>query len=452
MATSSRPLALPLGPNGNPVSGRVEINSDGTSKWYKLGDRFPTLESNSGNKYQWRFVEEASITNLRNTINTASGRTVYQSNSDLNQAFYSNTRSTSTLNQARLQTFKSPTGLNSPQLAEQLGLPGTTNIERSQIDEDGTGGTSPTPPSPDGSNTTVAEIGQNSISRVTSSIEDNFGNIPLRYPENIAGTGQDYIKFEVLEYGGKNITRSGGRIDDPLGPRNIGATTLSTIYLPIQSGITDENSAQWGGESLDAITAYFAGKSLQAMEQGPGNAIRDFAGDIEGALNDPVYANALKVYLAGQAVGTNNLLSRATGTIVNPNLELLFQGPQLRPFNFNFKLSPRTEGESKRVKAIIRAFKVASAVKVVEPTLFLKAPNVFKISYIDGESGNSHKSINQIKTCALTNVSVNYTPLNTYMTFNDPEKSMVSYDLSLRFSELDPVTNKDYIDGHPVGF
>ena len=38
------------------------------------------------------------------------------------------------------------------------------------------------------------------------------------------------------------------------------------------------------------------------------------------------------------------LLTRATGNIMNPNMELLFKKPQLRPFNFRFKLWWSTNG------------------------------------------------------------------------------------------------------------
>jgi hypothetical protein len=38
------------------------------------------------------------------------------------------------------------------------------------------------------------------------------------------------------------------------------------------------------------------------------------------------------------------------------------------------------------------------------------------------------------------------------MTFNDEEKTMTSYQLTLRFSELDPVYNTDYADSHSIGF
>ena len=51
--------------------------------------------------------------------------------------------------------------------------------------------------------------------------------------------------------------------------------------------------------------------------------------------------------LAGMASGNQNLITRTTGAILNPNLDLLFQAPTLRPFNFNFSLSPRDPKKQK---------------------------------------------------------------------------------------------------------
>ena len=60
------------------------------------------------------------------------------------------------------------------------------------------------------------------------------------------------------------------------------------------------------------------------------------------------FKQAILASLAGEAVGVQGLLSRATGTVLNPNLELLFQGPQLRPFTFQFRLSPRKATEAQK--------------------------------------------------------------------------------------------------------
>jgi hypothetical protein len=47
-------------------------------------------------------------------------------------------------------------------------------------------------------------------------------------------------------------------------------------------------------------------------------------------------------------------LARTTGAILNPNIELLFNAPSLRVFNYRFQLSAREEPESKQIQKIIR--------------------------------------------------------------------------------------------------
>ena len=73
----------------------------------------------------------------------------------------------------------------------------------------------------------------------------------------------------------------------------------------------------------------------------------------------------------------------------------------------------------------------------------MKAPNVFRINYLIRGEGD-HPSLNKIKLCALQSCSVDYTPDGSYMTFNDVNATMTSYNLSLQFQELEPVTSGDY--------
>ena len=132
-------------------------------------------------------------------------------------------------------------------------------------------------------------------------------------------------------------------------------------------------------------------------------------------------------------------MTRATGLILNPNLELLFKGPVLRQFSFTYNLYPRTEAESKAAAAVIRFFKQGSAPIRSKSNLFLKTPNTFKLTYIQN---TDKKFLPLIKECACTNVSVNYTPTGNYATYKDG--GMVGYTLTLSFRELEPVFNDDY--------
>ena len=81
---------------------------------------------------------------------------------------------------------------------------------------------------------------------------------------------------------------------------------------------------------------------------------------------------------------------------------------------------------------------------VLETTdkLFLKAPNVFQIRYVYGNTNKDHPGLNRIKECALKSFNVDYNPDNTYMTFEDG--TMTAYRITMQFQELLPVTDSDY--------
>ena len=290
------------------------------------------------------------------------------------------------------------------------------------------------------------------ISVATAKVRKEYGN--YYYPEDLASNNnkQDRIIFTMRQ-------SEGSTIDPRLGEKTITRTKTNKgiiegrVTLSIQPSITDSNSVDWQGSSLNALSATAVGKSLQFMNDPTkdlGKAVGDLLGQAANQFKEPgrAYGEALKLYLAQEAVGVQGLLSRAGGAILNPNMELLFNAPSLRPFTFTFRLSPRSEKEATQVKNIIRFFKQGMSVKTTETSVFLKAPNVFDIRYQsydqNGKPFDNHPSLNRIKTCALTGCDVNYTPDGTYMTFNDEKRTMTSYEMSLRFTELDPVYDSDY--------
>ena len=138
------------------------------------------------------------------------------------------------------------------------------------------------------------------------------------------------------------------------------------------------------------------------------------------------------------------LISRATGSVINPNMELLFEGVNLRSFAFDFDFAPRDEKESNVVKEIIRIFKISMAPKTGSNTagagLFISAPNIFLLKYKSGSQ--DHPYLNKFKPCALTSMGMNYTGSGSYATYAD--KTPVHMKLSLSFTELNPIYNEDY--------
>ena len=73
--------------------------------------------------------------------------------------------------------------------------------------------------------------------------------------------------------------------------------------------------------------------------------------------------------------------------------------------------------------------------------LYLKAPNTFKLSYKRPNS-EDHPFLNKFKECAMSSFTANYTPDGNYATFDDGV--MTSYDITMAFSELEPIFAPDY--------
>jgi hypothetical protein len=296
----------------------------------------------------------------------------------------------------------------------------------------------------------------------------------LVYPIDMSNE-QDCIEFTVHQYENRDIANGFTELkafDNVSEDKNFKQVpNSSTVYLPITK-INDNNSVNWQEDTLNEIQRYLANTSLGLMQ--PGTNMGEIGEKISTAGNDllsfgtgSAFGNYVRSYLAGQAVQAGNLLTRTTGTILNPNMELLFSGPLLRQFPFTFDLIAKNSEEATEVKKIIRFFKSNMAIRNrIVPTneegrtegqtigdgnnVFLSSPYLFKLRYLSGlgtgvdGKREVHKSIGQIKMCALQNCSVDYTPMGTYMTFSDRERTMFMYRITLSFKELTPIYNSDY--------
>ena len=297
----------------------------------------------------------------------------------------------------------------------------------------------------------------------------------FRYPEGrIPNLGYDYIQISSFEYvPGLSLPASGSPAPTTgsfvrSGPRQTRASQIITskvgniIQLPMTGGLSESTAVTWSADTLNELNLIAANIAYSAIETSSdpfsavGKAFLDVLNTgrdlLQGAGSAEV-KQALSAYFAGQAASAPNFVQRATGKIINNNLELLFNGPTLRTFNFQFKLRPRTESESVLCRNIIKSLKRDSAPKTSVTNLFLETPNVFLIEYIyqsvgSGVAGGNlvtnteHPFMNKIKPCALTSINVNYTPDGSYMTY-ETNGSMVGYDLNLTFQEIEPIYRSD---------
>lgn len=443
----------PIRINGKPVIGVLDTYDDATAKWTYiddsnwisagLGDRSTfTSTKKADGKWTWSPTTTESIRNLSSRI----GATEKQIQTDLYTPQFQ-----SVLNGQKINS------LGGIEKAKQIdpSLPltrGTTSRPDTPADQTAAA-------SAEGESNVTAGSFDEGLSKLngeykiagstkTRAVTQYPDNSLLRYPIDMDKT-QDYMQFTMLEYRPRkldiNVAKGGGAFGNRPEAKNENEiqTRGKTVVLPIQPSITDANTVRWQEDSMNSLEAIAAAAALSTIQKGVGGAVEAATGVASIiAGNNPSLGNVAAAFFAQQASGVKGLLPRTLGGILNPNIELLFEGPQLRTFQFNIVLSAREPTESKNIRNIIRFFKQGMSVKRAQTDLFLKAPHTFEIKYIYGITQKDHPWINRIKECALTGCTVNYTPAGSYATFGDG--AMTSYEIGLQFAELEAIYDDDY--------
>ena len=213
----------------------------------------------------------------------------------------------------------------------------------------------------------------------------------LRYPYAMLDSNTDYLKIDIATYSPPTLNLSDKdkgavveNIDEETKKtfqtvnknfsletgsnvnRNIIKQAKHTIILPIPQQLSDTSAISWGDAGLNALEAFGVSVTQGVMTQGAEgiqqalNVVREN----KNALLSEDVRKAVATALAGEAIGLvggnvsgSQLVSRATGQVFNPNLELLFEGVNIRSFPFSFEFFPRNPKEADQVKRIIRTFK-----------------------------------------------------------------------------------------------
>ena len=347
------------------------------------------------------------------------------------------------------------------EVLEKRGSGGTNTITEGENPNE------PTAPTAPGGNVDLSSI-DNDFTKNREIGAINRGKLIYRYPSNMPeDIKYDYIKIVVYEYEplfyGKTLNDMSNNtnidLTDSISGNRHRGDARAIIILPMVPTISESNSVGWGEDRMNEVQKRFGALAGATIENKDGKNLFDVAREfIGGAVNIGIdFANDKKTkdflssFFAGQAVQAPGLIQRMGGIAINNNLELLFNGPNLRIFNFNFQMRPRSEDEAIEIRDIIRIFKKAMAPEVSESNLFLKTPDVFEIKYIHNETATKEKGqdqqgqdqpyLNKIKTCAMQSFNVNYVPDGSYMTYDGG--SMTGYNIDMSFKELLPIYAND---------
>ena len=266
---------------------------------------------------------------------------------------------------------------------------------------------------------------------------DKFSD--LRYPYSAITNTMDFMKFSVYKY-----VRDGGAVTSRNEESSLKKDRLGAVFLPIPSQLVDSNTTDYGQGSLNFIqeAAIEGGSALIGGDvEGATKSVNRMVKDVTGPSGKDMFSNYMATQAVNSLLGGNlpfsEVMARNSANVLNPNMELLFKGPTLRNFNFQFKFTPRFQKEAQAIRTIIKVFKRNMAPRTQDANL-LKTPNIFEIQYI----GKARDYLNRMKLCALRNVTMNYTGEGNFATYNDG--SPISMIMTLSFTELTPIYNEDY--------
>ena len=252
---------------------------------------------------------------------------------------------------------------------------------------------------------------------------------------------------------------------------NIGER-FGSCRLPIPNKLGVSNGVNWGegranavemsafGATTSALSKAVTEKDIITLLKDAGKQAADTFGQLKddlanqdsGSLNSARILNAVIARSALSRIGINvdvdQFITRETGAAINPNLELLFGGPQLRTFSFLFEFAPNDEPEARMVRKIHRWFRQGMLPQRrganASRSLFLGSPNIFRLCYMN--KSRRIKGLNTFKICALTSCQIDFTPDGVYQSYEDASAvSMpVRSTMQVTFNELTPIFANDY--------
>ena len=257
----------------------------------------------------------------------------------------------------------------------------------------------------------------------------------------------DYITFSHRKYqpNQKNLVTGGNISKNSAEPPASGNTIA--LYMPTSTpasnnaqGWTDSGQKFSGPIGLirKAAGSAFVNANNIDTSGSLGDIARQAVGD--STVGQVLFAGLAEVGGVVAGVTANQLMSISKGQINNPNVEMMYDGPKLRAFSFNFIFLPYNTSDTSSVNNIIKEFKLYSTPNLDgEDKRMLGVPHLWNINY----QGKAAPYMNKFKPCVLTNFVVQENGGDPYhSTFYDGAPTSTS--IQLRFEETQIITREDH--------
>jgi hypothetical protein len=180
----------------------------------------------------------------------------------------------------------------------------------------------------------------------------------LRYPSDFKARnpGTDYLRLDFVR---RNYTQTSAA-NNTAGNQFVNEPGLGSIILNVPQKVTEQMSQQFANASLGDAGPVFRGAPYNGFLKSDafGNAMKRLVENF--ALGKSVeVANKL----GASQLTDNGILSATSGIVFNPNMEVLYEGPDFRRFNFQFSLFTKSKEDAIAIKGIVDTLRSASLPK-----------------------------------------------------------------------------------------
>ena len=234
------------------------------------------------------------------------------------------------------------------------------------------------------------------------------------------------------------------------------------MYMP--QDIQGQYGANWGGAGFGAFFTTIAGAMAGVTDGNFGESLQTAAEDFKGLTKIAGYKAAVAAMNKG--LGTNvsvsQLMQGVSGTIINPNIELMYEAPEMRGFQLRFKMMARSEAEGNTIRSIYNTFK-----RAMLPTFggsvgkssdgkgtgmigdlgkagsLMTVPKIVQVQFMTGANMNTY--VPQYKPCAITQVDLTHTADGSWAAYTGGMP--VAVEMAVTFKETKLIFADEIKDG-----
>lgn len=275
------------------------------------------------------------------------------------------------------------------------------------------------------------EVGDNKISSLNNQIEINStkeSEIVKYFQKSNSGAKLIGTTKDITKAFTESVSDIKKEMQTILGTAK-GSSTLETILLPIPADVKVSYSADWSGQKSSlasyAMREYIkGGGTAEAREK----ALRIF---VTGGLREVTEGIAKDVGF-GSEINSLEGIVKSSGVTYNPYMQVMYDSPSFRTFQFAWVLSPKNKEEMKELDEIIWTLKKrmhpkASGVSAEESLTWL-FPDYLSINFVIDGNLEKNSALFEIRNCAITNVGIRY---ETKFRSSDDSPESISITLNL---------------------